>query len=126
MHAHKVIDFKTTKEADTFLELLRTGISKRQKDYESNRFPMTFGPIKVIVQSLDVVGSAAFAEERKSVPRHTEMTLFLNEGAYIACKELNLGVVDLGGTDNTIPSQAKEIINEDFRTRESHPSVEVA
>lgn len=121
MEAHKVTDFKKKEEADAFLDKLRAGIQKRQKDFESGRF-VTFGPAKVVVSSLDVKGAAAFAEARKSVARPTEVTLFLNEGAWIACQELGIELLDLDAIDKTVPDQAKEVVNESFRTLSPYAS----
>jgi hypothetical protein len=124
MQAHKVIDFRTTEEAMAFLEALRRGIERRQRDYRANRFPVTFGPVSVYVWSLNAMGAAAFAAQRQSVPRPTPMTYFLSEGASVACDELALGTLDLGGTDKTIPQQAKLELNAvEFRTVAPYASV---
>jgi hypothetical protein len=123
MQAHVVTDFNSTKDANDFLVALRAGIVAREKEYIQNRLACSYGPIEVHVWSLDKLGAAAFAEERMSFPRMTEIALFLDEGAYIACLELELKVIDLGGTDKTIPRQAKEIINEKFRTLRPYASI---
>jgi len=118
MQAAKVAGFQSIAESETFLRSLREALLLNDTDYRANKLTISFSPIKVIVWSLDLKGAANFAQEKNSQPGHSPISLFFNEGACRACQEISLRFNDLGGIDKTIPGQAREVINENFRPTE--------